>query len=237
MSSWYGKPSAAAPTSAAAATCSGRPAAAANIPRVSRRSDVTWSTSCGLGCGLDSLGLRLGHQPFVLGIVNRFRFIHEHHRNVVANLIATLQPRVVERVLALEVRAEVPCLRDRRGCRAVADQEPSWLHPLVMMSRTLSDVLFALGAGSGFEVEAQQWFGVRRPQVEPPVAEIDGEAVEPILLGIVETRRPPARSRRRGSSTLVLISPESAYRSIRLAQLRQGHAGRGTAARERASRR
>ena len=44
--------------------------------------------------------------------------------------------------------------------------------------------LVARGAVGGFEVEPQERLGVARPQVEPPVADVDGEAVEPVLLRV-----------------------------------------------------
>ena len=43
---------------------------------------------------------------------------------------------------------------------------------------------FALVASLGFEVEAQQRLGVRRPQVEPPGVELDGEPVEAVLAAV-----------------------------------------------------
>ena len=49
----------------------------------------------------------------------------------------------------------------------------------------LGDVRVAhVAASRRFEVEAEQRLGVRRPQVEPPVAEVDGEAVEAVLVGV-----------------------------------------------------
>ena len=54
--------------------------------------------------------------------------------------------------------------------------------------------IVALVACAGLEVEAQQRLGVGRPQVEPPVAEVDGEPVEAILRSASAVgARPPAR--------------------------------------------
>ena len=43
---------------------------------------------------------------------------------------------------------------------------------------------FALVAGLGFEVEAEQRLGVRRPEVEPPRVELDGQPVEVVLAAV-----------------------------------------------------
>ena len=64
------------------------------------------------------------------------------------------------------------------------------------------------------DVEPEQGLGVGRPQVEPPVAPVHGQAVQPVG----GPSAPPAASTSAamsstawaGSSTTVLISPESA---------------------------
>ena len=71
----------------------------------------------------------------------------------------------------------------------------------------LGGVRVARGAVGGFEVEPQQRLGVARPQVEPPVAEVDGEPVEPVLLGVARTSPATRSITASGSSTRVLISP------------------------------
>ena len=48
--------------------------------------------------------LGLGEQPVVLGVVDRLGLVDEHDRDVVLDGVAALQPRVVERVLVLEVQ-------------------------------------------------------------------------------------------------------------------------------------
>ena len=68
----------------------------------------------------------------------------------------------------------------------------------------------ARGAVGRFEVEPQQRFGVARPQVEPPVAEVDGETVEAVLLGVARRRAATCSMTASGSSTRVLISPDIA---------------------------
>ena len=65
-------------------------------------------------------------------------------------------------------------------------------------------------AVGGLEVEAQQRLGVRRPQVEPPVAAVDGEPVEAVLVAGRRTRPATRSMTASGSSTSELISPDAA---------------------------
>src|SRR5207247_8205750 len=58
-------------------------------------------------------------------------------------------------------------------------------------------VNLAAGGVARFEVEPQQRLGVARPQVEPPVAEVDGEPVEPVLLRAAIRLSDPLDDRRR----------------------------------------
>ena len=60
------------------------------------------------------------------------------------------------------------------------------------------------------EVESEQRLGVRRPQVEPPVAEVDGEAVEAVLGVGGVGRGHPLDHRGRDRRPCVLISPDAA---------------------------
>src|SRR5207244_1918423 len=55
----------------------------------------------------------------------------------------------------------------------------------------LVDMAVALVAGRCFEVEAQEGLGVGRTQVEPPVAAVDREAVEALLVHVGEHARDP----------------------------------------------
>ena len=90
-----------------------------------------------------------------------------------------------------------------------------------MSASTSATWVVALVAGRGLEVEAQQRLGVRRPQVEPPLAEVDGEAVEAVLL---DTRRTGAATRSitaRGSAHLGVDLAGVGVALERLAQLRQ----------------
>ena len=55
----------------------------------------------------------------------------------------------------------------------------------------------ARGAVVGFEVEPEQRLGVARTEVEPPVAHVDGEAVEPILHAVAVLAGDPLDHRER----------------------------------------
>src|SRR5438876_5197787 len=91
--------------------CSGPPCL---DPRPVHRS-ATWELRSSLRCGacscgsgrverwLDTVGLGLAQEPFVLGVVDGLRLVDEHHWDVVLHCIAPLEPGVVERVLVLEV--------------------------------------------------------------------------------------------------------------------------------------
>src|SRR6478735_2836665 len=59
--------------------------------------------SAGVERRLDRLALDDRHQPLVLGIVDDRRLVDQHHRDVVADVVAATKTRVVEDRLALEV--------------------------------------------------------------------------------------------------------------------------------------
>src|SRR5437870_2572212 len=101
-----GRPDRPRARTAASNTCSGSDAAASNMP-------IESSTviSDHLERGTDALGLRLRQQSLVLRIVGRRRLVDEHHRDVVADLVLALEPRVVERLLVLEVEQRPLVLR------------------------------------------------------------------------------------------------------------------------------
>ena len=142
-------------------------------------------------------------------VVDRLGLVDQHDRDVLADGVAPLQAGVVERVLVGEVEQRALVLGagedleelgvECHGSALVGDEGPH-----------LGDVGVARGAGGGFEVEPQQRLGVGRAEVEPPVAEVDGETVDAVLGGT--RRRPPATRSMTpaGSSTVVLISPEAA---------------------------
>src|SRR4051794_33661899 len=94
MSSCSGRDSSSAPWAAAAATCSGSAAARSNIPTVSSRPLMALR----LEGGVDALRLGLGRQALVLGGVDVLGLVDQHDRDVVADGVAALEARVVQRV-------------------------------------------------------------------------------------------------------------------------------------------
>src|SRR4051812_18149052 len=87
MSSWSGRPPTSAAWAAATSICSGSAAAASNRPSESSESSVM----SGGERRLDALGGGLGHEPVVLGVVDGLGLVDEHHRDVVADGVATLE--------------------------------------------------------------------------------------------------------------------------------------------------
>ena len=183
--------------------------------------------------GLDAVGLGLGEQPLVLRVVDGLGLVDQHDRDVVAHRVPPLQPRVVQRAARRRSTAAGPCPRGRRGSRAASGRAPCRCL-LRVPRRHASDLISVehLGGVSVarepvgcLEVEAQQRLGVARPQVEPPVARVDGEPVEAVLVARRRTPRRPARSPRAGRRRVVLISPRLRVALERLAQLRERHAG------------
>ena len=120
--------------------------------------------------GASPSSLDLGHDSPVFCVVDRLGLVDQHHRDVVADRVATLQARVVERVLVGEVVQRPLVLRagedleQRRGSNAMSGTPSSGGE----QGEHLGHVAVARLAGRGFEVESQQRLGVRRPQVEPP---------------------------------------------------------------------
>src|SRR5258705_9811373 len=103
----FGSPSRPRAATAASKTCSGRWAATSHIPAVSRTS----STRSGIERRADALGVGLRREPLVLRIVGGDGLVDEHHRDVVADLVLPLEPRVVEDLLVLEVQQGALVLR------------------------------------------------------------------------------------------------------------------------------
>ena len=177
-------------SSCAAASCSGMAQSASpNAERIDgHRAGVTPRTWA--GCRRPSA---LATSRVVLGVVDGLGLVDQHDRDVVAHRVAPLQPRVVERRLVLEVEQRALVLRAREDLEQLRVERHAWLLlgafevgdyvPRTSASTSAVRVV-ARGAVGGFEVEAQQRLGVARTQVEPPVADVDGEAVEPVLLGV-----------------------------------------------------
>ena len=215
MSSPSGRPSTVVPASIAASHLLGQGRGRVEHARACRcpvgsgpwrsRHEVT-----GLERRLDALGLGLGQQPLVLGVVDRLGLVDQHDRDVVLDRVATLQAGVVERVLALEVEERTLVLGAGEDVEQLRGRGPSGSSPgCGDEGEDLGDVRVALGPGRGFEVEAQQRLGVRRAQVEPPVPR---STVSPSSRSWSASGNAPATRSitASGSSTLVLISPESA---------------------------
>src|SRR2546423_173402 len=101
-----GSPSRSLAASAASATCSGRPAVTSNIPSVSSTpSGAPMPALAGwLEGGRDAIGIGLGQQTLMLGVVDRLGFVDQHHRNVIPDGVTPLQPGVVKAVFVLEVQ-------------------------------------------------------------------------------------------------------------------------------------
>ncbi len=81
-------------------TCSGSPAVSSNIPSVS---STTSAYRLRVEGRFDALGLRLGAEPLVLGVVDRLGLVDQHDRDVVGDPVAEPQARVVQRLLVGEV--------------------------------------------------------------------------------------------------------------------------------------
>ena len=95
----------------ASATCSGRLRVASRMPWLSRgvrpRGGVGGGGHCSK-CRPDAVGLGLGQQPLVLGVVDRLGLVDEHDGDPVPDRVAALGAGVVERVLVGEVEERAP---------------------------------------------------------------------------------------------------------------------------------
>ena len=200
----------------AASTCSGRPAVASHMSSVSRASGDGGRSGRAIGRVTapalpvaDAAGVGLGHQPVVLGVVDRGRLVDQHDRDAVAHRVAAVQARVVEPVLVGEVQQRALVLgagqhldaavgrassvavlsRSYRGAgvgrrsvtcaRSAARQRRARRRSSASTSATLGGVRRRLGVGC-LDVEPEQRLGVGRAQVEPPVAAVDGQPVEAV---------------------------------------------------------
>src|SRR5581483_11490681 len=112
-----GSPDRPRPASAARSTCSGSPSVTSSMPRLSRgRGSVTRRSSPGslLEGRADPVGLRLVQKAIVLGIGDRLGLVDEHDRDVVADGVPPVQPRVVQGVLVDEIQQRTLVLRARQ---------------------------------------------------------------------------------------------------------------------------
>src|SRR5690606_2665522 len=130
--SWSGRSPVSDRRRLAAASCSGRPNSA------SRRPSESFTICSGAQGGAHTFGFGLGREPGVLGVVDGGGLLHEHHRDVVSDVVATLQARVVEGLLRLEVEQRTLVLRAGEDVEELR-VEGHVVYPLVMRCRS-SDV-------------------------------------------------------------------------------------------------
>jgi len=111
----------------------------------------------------NALGGDFAHDARMLGVAHRGGFIDQHHGNTVTHVIATLQARVVQRILVGDEIQRTFVLRARKN------RQQSGVNDAHRPNATSSgrDELqqcchmgVALLAGGRFEIEAQQRFGV-----------------------------------------------------------------------------
>src|SRR4051812_30108256 len=142
--------------------------------------------------GLDAGARGRGHEPLVLRVAHGLGLVDEHDRDVVADRVAPLQPGVVERLLVGEVEQRALVLGTGQDLHELGVE----CHVSVLLgpgSRLGSDEvqhLFGVSIARELirrlDVQPQERLGVARPQVEPPVAGVDGQPVEPVLVAVRE---------------------------------------------------
>ena len=176
------------------------------------RRDVHWRSSRSSGvedwrirhCGDAATAVTLardhGHVAFVTASTASSEIRTERLRALnlagMPRWIGARRPRAPHR----RPRRSDDCARPARVCRRRRTGRFSWPRT---RAEHLGRVRVARRRVGGFEVEPQQRLGVARPQVEPPVAAVDGEPVEPVLRARRELGRDPLdhreRDRRRAS--------------------------------------
>src|SRR4051812_3687003 len=147
--------------------------------------------------GLDAGARGRGHEPLVLRVAHGLGLVDEHDRDVVADRVAPLQPGVVERLLVGEVEQRALVLGTGQDLHELRVER----HDVSFSPRLGSRPRSGLGADEGehlfgvsiardgvrrLDVQPQQRLGVAGSQVEPPVARVDGQAVEPVLVTVGE---------------------------------------------------
>ena len=127
----------------------------------------------------------------VLGVVDGLRRRRSGCRGCrPSSSVAALEPRVVQRLLVGEVQQRALVVGARRGSRAAWDRAP-WAQVIVALPRTIastSAVCASHDAASGASrLRRSSGSVLLGAQVEPPVAAVDGEAVEAVLraLGVL----------------------------------------------------
>ena len=156
--------------------------------------------------GVMFFAVAFASRRFVLGVIGDGGCVVEEVRDVVGDRILPLQPRVVEELLVREIQQRTLVLRDTPGRSTVLGPEPR--QPSLTMARTSLVRASHSSVAARLEVEAQQRFGIGRTHIEPPRVRFAGQAVQARLLHVAERGR-DLLDRRRGSVTVVLISPDA----------------------------
>ena len=140
----------------------------------------------------------------VFGIVDGLGLVDQHDRDVVLDAVAPLQPRVVQRALVGEVQQRALVFGTGEDLQQLRVQRHG--EGLLFRSQLIAPherehfcgVSFARCDVGRFEVQPQQRFGVARPEVEPPVAAVDGQSVEAVLFVVRVRARDLLDDRRAG---------------------------------------
>src|SRR5215211_5586479 len=182
----------------------------------------------GLERRLDPLGLRLAHQPAVLGVVDGLRLVDQHDRDVVAHGVAALEARVVQRALVLEIEERALVLGtgedlEQLGVQShyisfgLARQRAPWRaggrRYSPRTSASTSAVCASQPAASRASRLSRSNGSVllgRRLNHQSPRSTVSPSSRSCCAPRYASATRSMTAA---GSSTLVLISPESAYRS------------------------
>ena len=119
-------------------------------------------------------------------------FVDQHDGDAVAHVVAQLEARVVERVLVDEVIQRTLVLRAGKDLEQTwieahrqllwIDAEAATLLTGIDQLSQLGDMRIARRGVRGLEVEPEQGLGIGRAQVEPPVAAVDGQPIESVLV-------------------------------------------------------
>ncbi len=116
----------------------------------------------------------------MLRVVDCLRLVDQHDGNVVDDRVPQLQPRVVEALLVLEIEERALVARAGQNIEQLCRE----CHDLTLQGHVrthLSHTTFDVIGGRGLQIQPQQRFGVRRPEVEPPITHIDRQTIETVL--------------------------------------------------------
>src|SRR5689334_802649 len=135
--------SSSAAASCAAASCSGNVATASRKPSesvISARPLGRPRPGLGVERRADALGGRQGDEALVLGVVDRLGLVHQHDRDVVTDGVPTLQTRVVERALTLEVEQRTLVVGARQDLEQLRVEGHVFSYESARMSESTSSV-------------------------------------------------------------------------------------------------